>query len=172
MIERKEPWLTEDANKILAHLVDTHKDLTVFEFGSGASTIWFSKQKNIKQLVSCEHNKEWNEKVWMHVNRAKLDFYYLRDLPYNNIIKDFKFNTFDIILVDGRNRVKCIESALPHLKPTGVLILDNSERDYYQPGMDLMKNFQRIDTFQPNPDKYGFTYSGWSTSFFFNNQKK
>lgn len=168
MIERQEPWLTEDANQILQKIVSERRDLRVFEFGSGASTIWFSKQKNVKTLISVEHNIDWIKKVKAGINlgetlpKIELIFQYI---PYNTAIDIY--GMFDIILVDGRNRVKCIESALPHLKDKGVLILDNSEREYYQKGIDLMKNFDRLDTFQPKPDKYGFTYPGWTTSFFF-----
>jgi predicted O-methyltransferase YrrM len=167
MIDRTEPWLTEDANKILTELVNKGKNLSVFEFGSGASTIWFSKQENVNVVISVEHDMDWWNQVGLIRNKDKA-IIHLENQPYNHLID--RYGLFDIILVDGRNRVKCIESALPHLKESGVLILDNSEREYYQKGIDLMAGFQRIDTFQPNPDKYGFTYPGWKTSFFFNNK--
>jgi len=164
MIERTEPWLTEAANKILEQYVKTHKNIDVFEFGSGASTVWFSKQKNVNYLVSVEHDEKWYEEVIQY--NQKPDAALLQtQLPYNSVIN--MFGLFDIILVDGRNRVKCIESALPHLKENGLLILDNSEREYYKPGIDLLHNFKRIDTHQPHPDKYGFTYPDWCTSFFY-----
>ena len=36
---------------------------------------------------------------------------------------------FDLVLVDGRARLGCVVSALPKLRPEGVLLLDNSERE-------------------------------------------
>lgn len=161
---RAEPWLTETANKMLEEIIAIGKNLSVFEFGAGASTIWFSKQTNITHLVSVEHDEKWRMEVALKQQSATSILIHMQQ-PYNTAIDSF--GLFDIILVDGRNRVKCIESAIPHLKPNGILILDNSERDYYAPGIKLLSDFKRIDTLQPQPDKYGFTYPGWQTSFFY-----
>jgi predicted O-methyltransferase YrrM len=163
IIERTEPWLTEDANRLLAEIVAKGRNLHVFEYGAGASTIWFTNQSAVNSIVSVESDINWAKAVIDRVNGSKLVILQ-RKIPYNKSID--MFNMFDIILVDGRNRVKCITSAIPHLKPGGVLILDNSERSYYQPGIDLMKGWKRIDTYQPQLDKYGFTYPNWTTSFF------
>ena len=49
--------------------------------------------------------------------------------------------------MDGRNRVKCTAFAVEYLTEDGVLILDNSERDWYQPAKDLLtsKGYKSID---------------------------
>lgn len=165
MIERTEPWITEAANKILAEIVTQGKNLHVFEYGAGASTIWFANNTNVSKLISVENSAVWAAAIINNLDDQKCESDILyRKTPYNAAIDNYEM--FDIIMVDGRNRVKCIASAIPHLKPGGILILDNSERDYYQSGIDLMKGWDRTDTTQPNPDKYGFTYPGWATSFF------
>ena len=47
--------------------------------------------------------------------------------------------TFDLISIDGRARVGCFPRALELIKPHGgVLVLDNSERPNYTPGVDLV----------------------------------
>lgn len=163
IIERTEPWLTEHANQILEQYVNSHKNLHVLEFGSGASTVWFSKQPNIELFVSVEHDEQWSGAVALKQHSSTACLMTLQR-PYNNAID--RFGLFDIILIDGRDRVKCIKSSIAHLKPKGILILDNSEREYYNEGIELLKDFKRTDTFQINPDKYGFTYPGWCTSFF------
>lgn len=168
MIERKEPWLTEKANQILEQILNDYPcKVNVLEFGSGASTIYFAKHPKIKKLVSIEHEPDWFIRVHKELNgQGNVDMYLLPQ-PYNNVCEEFKDETFDIILVDGRDRVKCIESCLPKLKYGGVLILDNSERENYQYAIDLMSEFPRTVTTQEEPDKYSFTYPGWSTTLFY-----
>ena len=49
---------------------------------------------------------------------------------------------YDYISVDGRARVACLERALPLLKPQGgVLMLDNSDRKYYQRAFDVVPSW-------------------------------
>lgn len=172
---RTEPWLTEQANQILETIMQHRTGLRVFEYGMGASTIWFAKQPSVEYVYSVEHEQEWFDKT-MQLGARDPDIVknnphlsiYLRKLPYNDVIKEVEpQRPFDIILVDGRNRVKCIEAAIPFLAKDGILILDNSEREYYSKGIELMSQWQQMDTFQPEPDKYAFTYPGWQTTFFF-----
>jgi hypothetical protein len=44
---------------------------------------------------------------------------------------------YNIIIVDGRNRVKCANFAVDYLTSDGVLILDNSEREWYSKAKEL-----------------------------------
>ena len=47
--------------------------------------------------------------------------------------------SFDFVSVDGRARVACMSRALHILKPVGgVLLMDNSDREYYKAGYDLV----------------------------------
>ncbi|MCY1532239.1 hypothetical protein D9M68_675000 [compost metagenome] len=39
---------------------------------------------------------------------------------------------FDIVIVDGRDRVNCCKHSLPALNEKGVIVLDDSERESYQ----------------------------------------
>jgi len=61
---RTEPWLTEEANRILDLIIQNGKNLRVFEYGMGASTIWFLKQKNVALLHSVEHDP-WQQKLFL-----------------------------------------------------------------------------------------------------------
>ena len=170
--ERKEPWLVEQANNILKEFIEN--PVRILEFGSGFSTLWFLQQENVIELVSVEHSNDWFIKVQSQIKTEKKHTLIRKDTPYNDICDDYLDEYFDIILVDGRNRNKCMQSAIPKLKKGGVLILDNSERDYYHLGYDLMKDWEQFTVEQNIPDKYGFTYKDpingrfWSTSFFKN----
>lgn len=56
----------------------------------------------------------------------------------------------DLVLVDGRDRVECTRSALPKLRPDGVLMLDDTDRiaghdQRYAPVLGLLSHLRRID---------------------------
>jgi len=55
--------------------------------------------------------------------------------------------SFDIIVVDGRERVECIRHSLPALKEPGVILLDDAERPEYAAGIQFLKDrsFRRLD---------------------------
>jgi predicted O-methyltransferase YrrM len=42
---------------------------------------------------------------------------------------------FDLIVVDGRERVRCVEAAIPRLAAGGVVLLDDSQRRRYRPAL-------------------------------------
>lgn len=170
---RTEPWMAEEAN---AHLQKRLDELgykaKVLECGMGASTEFLFRRSSL--LVSIEHDQKYYFRELFFINFQR--FYFgmynekpdmiLAERPYNNKIDALENDFFDIILIDGRDRVKCMRSAIPKLKSGGWLILDNSERPYYQSGIDLMKGWNRIDCKQEKPDKYGFTYPDWTTTIF------
>ena len=54
---------------------------------------------------------------------------------------------FDILVIDGRDRVNCIKNGIGALRPGGVVIWDNSDREEYRSGYDLLTaaGFGRLD---------------------------
>jgi predicted O-methyltransferase YrrM len=50
---------------------------------------------------------------------------------YVKAIDIYPDNYFDLVVIDGRARPSCIKHAVPKIKRGGVLVLDNSDRDYY-----------------------------------------
>lgn len=171
-MNRTEPWLVEEANIHLQKKLDDFKyTAKVLEVGMGSSSLYFLARAEL--LVSIEHDPKFYYQLYYLIimlcafgKPGPYPKLILADRPYNNKIDELENNFFDIILIDGRDRVKCIESAIPKLKSGGWLILDNSERPYYQRGIDLMQGWERRDYYQPEPDKYGFTYPDWKTSIF------
>jgi len=127
------PWLTRDANRILASFLrDTDVGL---ELGSGRSTLWFAKQT--KHVTSVEHDRLWYEKVRKMLNASALrnvDYHLIPDdLPeqggagasYVRFIGTLKTAEFDYALIDGIYRDFCALASMRLLRPGGVLIVDN-----------------------------------------------
>jgi hypothetical protein len=137
------PWVTYSFIDFIKTRIN--KQLAIFEYGSGNSTMFYAKYAGI--VVSVEHDKGWYDTM-------------SKDRPANSEIifceleKDGDYcrvpiklqEKFDIIIVDGRDRVNCCKQAVEALTPNGVIVLDDSERDFYKPGVDflLSKGFKHI----------------------------
>ncbi len=53
------PWFTYPAIEFLKERLT--KEMTVFEYGSGSSTLFFAER--VKEIISVETNKEWFNKI-------------------------------------------------------------------------------------------------------------
>lgn len=119
-------------------------DLEVFEYGSGNSTRWYAAR--VKHITAVEHDGEWIREIKpklpanANVLERPLGDSYVKAVQASG-------SKYNIVIVDGRNRVKCARFAVDYLTADGVLILDNSEREWYQGAKDylLEKGFRRLD---------------------------
>lgn len=131
------PWVTYSFIDFIKERLTRHH--TVFEFGSGNSTYFYAKYAGI--VVSVEHDKEWFDKIvkTKPENSEMIFCELMRDGDYCRM--PLKLNeTFDIIIVDGRDRVNCCKQAVKAVSEKGVIVLDDSERDFYKEGIDFLKN--------------------------------
>jgi SAM-dependent methyltransferase len=133
------PWVTYSFIDFIKGRLN--KQHTVFEFGSGNSTYFYAKYAG--RVVSVEHDKAWFEKI--ETSKAKPDN---SKLIYCELVSDGDYcrkpvkleEKFDIIIVDGRDRVNCCKQAVEALTSDGVVVLDDSERDVYKEGVDFLIN--------------------------------
>ena len=134
------------------------KDMQVFEWGSGASTVFFDQR--CAEVISIEHSAEWFNKInnaldyrqsekgtgWIQCVKPGEGFdpdFTSYQSGYDTVnFKDYVESItrrlddfFDAILVDGRARNACLKAAQPKLKSGGILILDDSARMIYQQAM-------------------------------------
>jgi SAM-dependent methyltransferase len=138
------PWFTYPSIEFLQKRITS--DMSVFEYGCGNSTIWWANR--VREVISVEHDKEWHEKVrhrlhdYATIHRIELEY----GGDYSKKISDYE-NIFDIVVIDGRDRVNCVKNSLKALKPDGIIILDNSDRIEYQDGHHFLfeKGFRKIE---------------------------
>ncbi len=132
------PWVTYSFIDFIKPRLN--KQQTVFEFGSGNSTYFYARHAGI--VVSVEHDKDWFDKI-LGTKPENSELIYcelVRDGDYCRMPVKLE-ETFDIIIVDGRDRVNCCKQAVKAITPGGVIVLDDSERDFYKEGIDfLIKN--------------------------------
>ncbi|MBA2849727.1 class I SAM-dependent methyltransferase [Thermosulfuriphilus ammonigenes] len=131
--------------KALLFLKKRH--LNILEWGCGGSTIYFPQflaQRGIDcRWVSVEHNKDWFEAV-ARVTGAlpQVEIHLVRfdgrgkELKRTSMREYVEFplrfgKKFDFILVDGRKRHACLETARKLLKEEGIVILHDAQRKRY-----------------------------------------
>ncbi|HEY4195530.1 MAG TPA: FkbM family methyltransferase [Mucilaginibacter sp.] len=129
------PWVTYSFIDFIEKRLN--KQHTVFEFGSGNSTYFYSKYAGI--VVSVEHDKAWYDKIaGRKPENSEMIFCELvRGGDYSHMPAKLE-EKFDIVIVDGRDRVNCCRQAIDGLSPNGVIVLDDSERAHYKPGIDFL----------------------------------
>jgi precorrin-6B methylase 2 len=138
------PWLTYSAIAFLGDRVGRHLD--VFEFGSGNSTLWWSRAA--RTVTAIEHDPEWAERVSRRLpaNATVTHVPLTVDGDYARFLQGVR-DSYDIVVIDGRDRVNCAHRSLDALRNGGVIIWDNAERAEYQDGYALLaqRGFSRID---------------------------
>jgi hypothetical protein len=126
------PWLAYPAIDFLKRRV--RPEMIVFEYGSGASTLWWANR--VQEVVSCEHDREWYERLLPLVPKNVT----LRHAPlqrggeYCRVVAE-QPGRYDIVVIDGRDRVNCAAHAPEGLTPGGVIVWDNTNRGEYAEGM-------------------------------------
>lgn len=138
------PWLTYSFIYFIQGRLKP--EMSILEFGSGNSTLYWSKR--VRKVESIEHDPAWfgkftSEGLPQNVN---ITLKKLQNDDYTNF-KSPNNIKFSIILIDGVKRVKCIKNNYKLLENNGVMVLDNSERDYYLPGIEFLisKGFKKLD---------------------------
>lgn len=177
--EQHFPWVTYEARKWLDGYL--RKDMTVFEWGTGGSTLYYAKR--VHRVWAVEHDATWAETVRAALKQTALnncDYFLIpprdsmlaRFLPYGphtyvsrtfaahhhysfkeyvRKIDAYADQSFDLVVVDGRARAACMQRAIRTIKKGGFLMLDNSERELYQPAINRLFRFDRMDFFGKGP---------------------
>ncbi len=156
------PWLTYPFVHFLSDRLKP--SFKLFEFGCGASTHYFAKR--VASVEAIEHNPDWlptltdEEKEKVHIHLISLK----EPSRYTNILETLG-KTYQVIVVDGRHRVACMRAAVNYLSTDGVLILDNAERAWYAPGLQLMqeKGFRKLNFY----GMAGMAVTGCCTTIFY-----
>jgi hypothetical protein len=121
------PWITYPAIDFLSQF--DFADASVFEWGSGFSTLWWSKR--CKQIASVESNPPWvpyikrllPASVELIVTPLDADAEIRALLEHHSVEND-------VFVIDnnGPFRWRCAEVASANLAKGGIIILDNSDQ--------------------------------------------
>ena len=149
------PFMTYPAVEFLARRI--RPEMTVFEYGCGASTLWWSRR--VKQVHAAEHQRDWYERITAQAPpNVRIHYAPLHGLgqlddgggageeSYARLALEPGI-PFSIVVIDGRLRVRCARHAVEALAPDGVIVWDNSDRVYYEPGYRFLeeRGFRRLE---------------------------
>lgn len=159
------PWLTDEAIAFLEGYFEHNKHVTLLEFGTGSSTLWFSR--HAEKVISVEHDQRWYNHVEQELKNRSIQNveYHLLQKNYYTFCDTLPAASIDFVLVDGKDRLACVERAMRILKPGGILMLDNAERPNYKPIYDLLKEWTFFATTQHGKSRLGFEQEGWQTNW-------
>ena len=149
------PWLSYPFMDFITPRLK--QEFEIFEYGSGGSSLWF--QGRLKTVVSCEHNKDWYTIISQKAGEnLHLLYREVAENAYSNAILENDM-LYDIILIDGVDRVNCSKNAPKMLKPGGIIVWDDSDRTEYFEGQQHLTEmgFKRIDFYGMRP------VSDWSS---------
>src|ERR1051325_6576086 len=133
------PWFSYAAIDFLDDFL--RPEMTVCEYGSGGSTIFFARR--VRSVYSIEDNPKWHGWVSRRIDQKSIRNVTLRLCPFDfknpaglersdylNAIPDERF---DVIVVDGSEewtqvRPICFERAEAKIKQGGIIVVDDSWR--------------------------------------------
>lgn len=148
------PWMNYSVVRFLEERLN--QDLNVFEFGSGYSTIFYGSRS--RSVVAIEHDRQWvqilKEKLPENAKVLQID---LEDgTEYEDSIAE-SGREWDVVIVDGRKRMNCFLRALDHLSETGVILLDDSDRERYKVAFETAEavGFKYLKFSGVPPRKFG-----------------
>lgn len=157
------PWWTFAASSRVEVFLRSRPAARVFEWGSGASTVWLARRA--VSVAAVEHDAAWADDVRsvapsnamvhlvpprpltgqpMQVASAKAGFAGLDFADYVAAI-DSTEGMFDVIVIDGRAREACLSRAIDRLAPGGVIVFDNVDRTRYRDAITALKSRLQVE---------------------------
>ena len=129
---------------------EVKKNWSVFEYGSGYSSIWWRSKCGYSAV---ESNEPWARA--MNVKHEPDKQLYIQGC--------WSCIQWDCIVVDGIHRQECIEYCMPYIKPGGFLIIDNYDET------DSVDDWVKIDEMLSTWTKAIFrqhNHTDWKTAVF------
>jgi tRNA A58 N-methylase Trm61 len=155
MVKLDVPWWTYGAVEVVDAFLQGRPGARVFEYGSGASTIWLARRAG--RVTSVEHDAGWYDRMRTALalcrGCAPIDLHLVppdvvpdpdplyrsakstaANMSFRSYARhiDMADASYDLIVVDGRARPDCLHHALARLAPEGMIVFDNSHRGRYR----------------------------------------
>ncbi|TWI90038.1 methyltransferase family protein [Roseibium hamelinense] len=164
------PWWAYDAIDEVNRFLDLRPKAQVFEYGSGASTIWLAHR--CEHVWSVEHDPDWARQMTAEIARLELtnriaieicspdkktgcaDVFRSQKAGYSGLCFESYAKAiqqhqtkFDLVVVDGRARAGCLLEAIKCLKDDGLIVFDNSGRRRYRETIKSLEENMDVRTY-------------------------
>lgn len=120
--------MSDQEIKIIDDLIQEHKPEYCLEWGSGTSTTYFPKSF-MKLWLSIEHNGHYLDDIRYRCPENVQTIWILPGSSYADAVQRSN-RKFDLILIDGLDRQKCLENALQILNDGGIILLHDGGRNH------------------------------------------
>jgi predicted O-methyltransferase YrrM len=152
------PWWTFPAIDAVERWIRARNgNVRVFEYGSGASTVWLARRAT--HVVSVEHDIGFAKiaspmLALPNVELRVIEPVHVSGTPRTGSgrsgYKDCDFSAYvdtiandaaryDLIIIDGRARDACLRRAWDYLDAEGLIVFDNSSRRRYQAALQAIE---------------------------------
>jgi hypothetical protein len=155
-------WVTYPFMDFIRSRLD--RSMKIFEYGSGNSTLYYANL--VDSVTAVEHDKKWYDQLTLDIpENVDLHFQSPESTESYAHFPNTLKNKFQIIIIDGRSRVKCMMRSTTALTKDGIIVLDDSERVQYQKGIEFLVTlgFKKIDFWGIAP---GISYKKSTTIFY------
>lgn len=165
------PWYTKPFLDILSTWDVSNWE--VLEWGGGYSTVWWAS--HCKSVTTIDHDAMWTSSIQTYLNKLGLKNVIIKVHPIMHAIGipigianggenssyvttiDEDHKLYDCIIIDGVFRNDCAVKALRHIKPNGIIILDDANRASIgfnsQQTFSLLAQYEHYSYLQPgHPD--------------------
>jgi len=130
--------------KLLRKYLRLIKPRRILEWGTGYSTTIMAEECPNAKIDTFEHDEKW---FYLHYNKYHRQLpnvtFHLRPLEEGYVT--CPSSQYDLIFIDGRERVRCMQTARKIVSATGVVILHDSERERYASGKALFRIIEEKD---------------------------
>jgi hypothetical protein len=157
------PWWTYRAIDVVDSWLSAHpKPIRVYEYGSGASTLWLSRRAD--EVYTVEHHRGFAEHIAPTLaGQPNIHMRIVEPVPSSSPVvssqkegnADLDFadyvnsigavdGAFSLIVIDGRAREACLRAAIPRLDPDGLIVFDNTRRRRYREAIAAAGVHERV----------------------------
>ena len=159
------PWMNYHVIDFLNERLNA--GISLFEYGSGYSTVYWGSKVN--KVTAVEHDYTWF-KIVSEILPENVEIIHIELNDTGNYVNAAvnSGKKYDFIVIDGRERIACIKSAINALSEQGIILLDDSHKTKYQKGVEYLQNtgFKKLTFSGIKPGSMG----SFSTSLFYRAQ--
>jgi hypothetical protein len=144
------PWFSYPAIRWLSAALRSSD--RVFEYGAGASTLWFDRR--VREIMSVEHDSQWFARLRQPEHGTILcepcsgTWWEGYDPDQDSYLRAIIAGApWDVVVVDGMARNAAVQYALDHLNPEGIIVVDDTHNSQSASGQRTLARagFGRVD---------------------------
>ena len=140
------PWIVPAAIGYLRRRI--RSEWSVLELGAGRSTPWLARRA--AHVLSLEDNEFWADETRGRLRELDLENVELLQRPVENFAAEVSArpdSSFDLVVVDfleapTATRMDVLQPAMKKVKPSGLLLLDDSDRPGYGEAFELLAGWR------------------------------